>query len=64
MRQVDYGQRIDFDRMRTYRGARIKKYMEEFDIGCLLLFESGNKRYSSSTAVASPRLAMSMLIEM
>ena len=56
MMQVDYEQRIDFDRMREYRVARIKKYMNEFDIECLLLFESGNKRYSTSTAVASPEV--------
>ena len=56
MMQVDYEQRIDFDRMRTYRVARIKKYMDQFDIECLLLFESGNKRYATSTAVASPEV--------
>ncbi len=56
MMQVDYEQRIDFDRMRSYRVARIKKYMDEFDIECLLLFDSGNKRYSTSTAVASPEV--------
>jgi len=56
MMQVDYEQRIDFDRMREYRVARIKKYMEEFDVDCLLLFDTGNKRYSTSTAVASPEV--------
>ncbi len=56
MMQVDYEQRMDFDRMREYRVARIMKYMDEFDIECLLLFESGNKRYATSTAVASPEV--------
>ena len=56
MMQVDYEQRIDFDRMREYRVSRIKKYMDEFDIECLLLFDTGNKRYSTSTAVASPEV--------
>ncbi len=56
MMQVDYEQRIDFDRMRSYRVSRIKQYMEKFEIECLLLFESGNKRYSTSTAVASPEV--------
>ena len=56
MMQVDYEQRMNFDRMREYRVARIKKYMDEFDIECLLLFETGNKRYSTSTAVASPEV--------
>ncbi len=56
MMQVDYEQRIDFDRMRNYRESRIKKYMDQFDINCLLLFETGNKRYATSTAVASPEV--------
>lgn len=56
MMQVDYEQRIDFDRMRRHKGSRIKKYMEHFEIECLLLFETGNKRYATSTAVASPEV--------
>ena len=56
MMQVDYEQRIDFDRMREHRVSRIKKYMDEFDIECLLLFDTANKRYSTSTAVASPEV--------
>jgi len=56
MAQVDYEQRMDMDRMREYRVSRIKKYMDEFDVECLLLFETGNKRYSTSTAVASPEV--------
>ena len=56
MMQVDYEQRIDFDRMREHRVSRIKKYMEEFEIECLVLFDTSNKRYSTSTAVASPEV--------
>ena len=56
MMQVDYEQRIDFDRMRKHRTDRIQKYMDEFDVDCLLLFDTGNKRYSTSTAVASPEV--------
>jgi len=56
MMQVDYEQRIDFDRMRQYKVDRIKKYMDQFNIECLLLFETGNKRYATSTAVASPEV--------
>ena len=56
MMQVDYEQRMDFNRMREHRVSRIKKYMDEFDIECLLLFDTGNKRYSTSTAVASPEV--------
>ena len=36
MAQVDYEQRMDMDRMREYRVSRIKKYMDEFDVECLL----------------------------
>lgn len=56
MMQVDYEQRMDFDRMRSYRVGRIKQYMDTLDIACMLLFESGNKRYATSTAVASPEV--------
>ena len=56
MMQVDYEQRIDFDRMRRGRVARIKAEMDKTDLGCLLLFDSGNKRYATSTAVASPEV--------
>ncbi|MAE68010.1 MAG: aminopeptidase [Phycisphaeraceae bacterium] len=53
---VDYEQRIDFDRMRDYRVKRIKKCMDDASISCLVLFETGNKRYATSTAVASPEV--------
>ena len=56
MAQVDYEQRMDMDRMREYRVGRIKKYMDKFDVDCLVLFETGNKRYATSTAVASPEV--------
>lgn len=56
MMQVDYEERIDFDRMRKHKVSRIKQYMDKFEIECLLLFETGNKRYATSTAVASPEV--------
>ena len=56
MMQVDYEERINFDRMRKYRVSRIKQYMDKFGISCLVLFETGNKRYATSTAVASPEV--------
>jgi Xaa-Pro aminopeptidase len=56
MMGVDYEKRIDFDRMRIERVAKIRSALESTDIGCLLLFESGNKRYTTSTAVASPEV--------
>jgi len=56
MMAVDYEERINFDRMRKERVARIKAELEKTDLGCLLLFDSGNKRYATSTAVASPEV--------
>ena len=53
MMQVDYEQRIDFDRMREYRVGRIKRYMNEFDVECLLLFESRRIRGFSIAPAAS-----------
>ena len=50
MMQVDYEQRMDMNRMREYRVDRIKKYMDVFDIECLLLFDTCNKRYSTSVS--------------
>ncbi len=54
--QVDYEQRIDFDRMRKYREARIQQAMENTDFSCLVLFANENKRYATSTAATSPEV--------
>ena len=54
MMAVDYEERINFDRLRKERVARIKAELEKTDLGCLLLCDSSNKRYATSTAVASP----------
>ncbi|MBI2842025.1 MAG: aminopeptidase P family protein [Armatimonadetes bacterium] len=56
MMAVDYEERINFDRLRRERVAKIKEEMEKTELGCLLLFDSGNKRYATSTAVASPEV--------
>jgi len=56
MMAVDYEERINFDRMRKERVAKIKAELEKTDFGCLLLFDSANKRYATSTAVASPEV--------
>ena len=53
---VDYEQRIDFDRLRRERVAKIKAELAKTDLGCLLLFDNHNKRYATSTAVASPEV--------
>jgi len=56
MMGVDYEERINFDRLRKDRVQKIKTEMDKTDLDCLLLFESGNKRYATSTAVASPEV--------
>ena len=50
---VDWEQRIDFDRLRTYRLARSKAALEASDLGALLLFDSNNLRYLTSTAIGT-----------
>jgi Xaa-Pro aminopeptidase len=54
--QVDYEERINFDRMRRERLAKIQEMLAKTDLGSLLLFEPANKRYATSTAVASPEV--------
>ena len=56
MMQVDYEERIDFNRMRAYRESRIQAGLEKSDFTCLVLFATENKRYATSTAVASPEV--------
>jgi Xaa-Pro dipeptidase len=54
--QVDYEERINFDRMREERLAKIQRELGKTALGSLLLFDPGNKRYATSTAVASPEV--------
>ena len=53
---VDYEERIDFDRLRRERVAKMQAELEVTDLSCLLLFDNHNKRYATSTAVASPEV--------
>jgi Xaa-Pro dipeptidase len=50
---VDWEQRVDFDRLRTYRLARAKAALASSDLGCLLLFDPNNLRYTTSTAIGT-----------
>ena len=56
MMGVDYEERINFDRLRKERVAKIQAELADTNFGCLLLFDVGNKRYATSTAVASPEV--------
>ena len=51
---VDYEERVNFDRMRKERVAKIKAEMAKTDFGSLLLFSSSNKRYATATCATSP----------
>ena len=48
---VDWEQRVDFERLRAYRLQRVREQLEAFDLGALLLFETSNIRYATSTHI-------------
>ncbi len=48
---VDWEDRVDFPRLREYRLARVREQLEAHDLGALLLFETTNIRYTTSTTI-------------
>ena len=48
---VDWEERVDFNRLREYRLARVREQLEQSDLGALLLFETSNIRYATSTNI-------------
>ncbi len=50
---VDWEQRIDFDRLRRERLARIKEGLAKSEMGALLCFDMNNVRYITSTHIGS-----------
>jgi Xaa-Pro dipeptidase len=48
---VDWETRVDFDRLREYRLDRIRQQLDAFGLGALLLFETSNIRYATSTTI-------------
>ena len=48
---VDWENRVDFDRLRTYRLARVQEQLAASDLGAVLLFETSNIRYATSTHI-------------
>ena len=48
---VDWERRVDFDRLREYRLKRAREQMEADGLGALLLFETSNIRYVTSTQI-------------
>jgi Xaa-Pro aminopeptidase len=50
---VDWEQRIDLDRLRDQRLARLKDALERSDLGALLTFDFANIRYMTSTHIGT-----------
>ncbi|MFP5331903.1 MAG: aminopeptidase P family N-terminal domain-containing protein, partial [Acidimicrobiia bacterium] len=48
---VDWEDRVDFKRLRDYRLGRVREQLEASDLGALLLFETSNIRYATSTNI-------------
>jgi Xaa-Pro aminopeptidase len=50
---VDWEERVDVERLRTYRLARARRALDDSDLGALLVFETSNVRYLSSTHIGT-----------
>ena len=50
---VDWEQRVDIDRLRRERLARIKGLLAESDVGALLCFDMSNIRYITATHIGT-----------
>ncbi|MGQ0849319.1 MAG: M24 family metallopeptidase [Actinomycetota bacterium] len=48
---VDWEARVDFERLRQYRLGRVRRMLEAFDLGAVLLFETSNIRYATATQI-------------
>ncbi len=50
---VDWEERVDYERLRTQRLARIKKLLAESEMGALLCFDMANIRYITATHIGT-----------
>ena len=48
---VDFEQRVNFDRLRSYRLSRARDALERSDLGAVLCFDMNNIRYLTSTNI-------------
>jgi Xaa-Pro aminopeptidase len=48
---VDWEERVNFDRLRTYRIGRVRDALERSELGALLLFDMNNIRYVTATHI-------------
>jgi Xaa-Pro aminopeptidase len=50
---VDWEERVEFERLRTQRLARIKRLLKESEMGALLCFDMNNVRYITATHIGT-----------
>src|SRR3972149_5405266 len=50
---VDWEERVNYDRLRRERLARIKKLLKQSEIGALLCFDMNNIRYITNTTIGT-----------
>ncbi len=50
---VDWEERIDFDRLRRERLARVKAFLKKSEMGALLCFDMNNVRYITATHIGT-----------
>jgi Xaa-Pro aminopeptidase len=48
---VDWEQRVNYERLRQYRIDRVRQALQNSDCGAVLLFETSNIRYATSTHI-------------
>ncbi len=48
---VDWEERVNWERLRSYRLARVREQLDAHNLGALLLFETSNIRYTTSTTI-------------
>src|SRR3990172_2843405 len=51
--QVDWEQRVDFERLRRERLARVKALLKRSEMGALLCFDMNNVRYITATHIGT-----------
>lgn len=50
---VDWESRVDFERLRRYRIARVQQQLEKSELGSLLLFDMNNIRYTTASHIGN-----------
>jgi Xaa-Pro dipeptidase len=48
---VDWEERVNFDRLRSYRLQRAREALDASDLGAVLCFETSNIRYLTGTHI-------------